>query len=55
VDALAELPANEGLPLLISIARTHPKPAIRKSAIEALGESEDPRALETLIDLIKGR
>ncbi len=45
VFALSQLPRDEGVPLLIRIARTHKHPEIRKKAIFWLGQSNDPRAL----------
>lgn len=45
VFALSQLPADEGLPRLIEIARAHSNPAVRKQAFFWLGQSRDPRAL----------
>jgi len=38
---------------LIDIAKTHRKLTIRKAAIYCLGDSDDPRALQALIQIIK--
>ena len=46
VHAISERPAEESVPLLIKIARTHPNQQVRRRAIQVLGESGDPRALE---------
>src|SRR5205085_5281597 len=46
VRAIGERRAEESVPLLIRIARTHPNQAVRKQAIRSLGESGDPRAVE---------
>jgi HEAT repeat protein len=46
VRAISERPADEAVPLLIRIARTHANPQVRKQAIRLLGESGDPRAVE---------
>jgi HEAT repeat protein len=46
VFALSQLPAEEGVPLLIEVAETHPHPEVRKQAFFWLGQSEDPRALD---------
>jgi HEAT repeat protein len=46
VHAISERPAEEAVPLLIKIAKTHPSQQVRKAAIHRLGESGDPRALE---------
>ena len=46
VRAISERRAEESVPLLIKIAKTHPNQAVRKQAIRSLGESGDPRAVE---------
>jgi HEAT repeat protein len=46
VRAISERPADEAVPILIRIARTHPNPVVRRQAIRSLGESGDPRAVE---------
>jgi HEAT repeat protein len=46
VRAISERKADEAVPLLIKIARSHGNQLVRKQAIRALGESGDPRALE---------
>jgi HEAT repeat protein len=46
VFALSQLPKDEGVPLLISVARTNRNPVVRKQAMFWLGQSNDPRALE---------
>ena len=46
VRAIGERRADEAVPLLIKIARSHPNQAVRKQAIRSLGESGDPRAVE---------
>jgi len=46
VRAISERRAEESVPLLIKIARTHQNPMVRKQAIRSLGESGDPRAIE---------
>ena len=48
VTAIARRPATESVPLLINIARTHPKPEIRKQAFVLLGRTNDPAAVEFL-------
>ncbi len=44
---------GSGLPLLIDAATSHPSLTVRKQAIMLLGNSGDPRAVETLIDLAR--
>jgi len=46
VRAISERQADESVPLLIKIARTHANQLVRKQAIRLLGESGDPRAVE---------
>ena len=46
VRAISQRRAEESVPLLIKIARTHPNQMVRKQAIRSLGESGDPRAIE---------
>jgi hypothetical protein len=53
VFALSQLPKNEGVPLLIDVARRNTNPAVRKQAIFWLGQSKDPRALEFFAEILK--
>jgi HEAT repeat protein len=46
VFALKQLPENQGVPLLIEVAKSNPDPAVRKKAMFWLGQSTDPRALD---------
>jgi HEAT repeat protein len=46
VRSIGERHAEESVPLLIKIAKTHPNQLVRKQAIRSLGESGDPRAIE---------
>ena len=46
VRAISGRRAEESVPLLIKIAKTHPNQLVRKQAIRSLGESGDPRAVE---------
>jgi hypothetical protein len=52
VFALSQRPKDEGIPALIRIAKTNRDPEVRRSAIFWLGQSEDPRALGLIEDLI---
>jgi len=45
VFALSQLPKDEGVPKLIEVARTQRNPEVRKQAFFWLGQSQDPRAL----------
>lgn len=52
--ALTELPDHSGTDELIKLAKTHPNPKVRKEAIFWLGQcDDDPRALETLVEIVK--
>jgi HEAT repeat protein len=53
VHAISERSAEESVPLLIKIARTHPNQQVRRRAIQVLGESGDPRALEFFREVLK--
>ena len=52
VFALSQRPAEEGVPALIRIARTHRHPELRKKALFWLGQSEDPRAIALFEELL---
>ena len=45
VFAISQLPKDEGVPKLITLARTHRDPGVRKQAMFWLGQSGDPRAV----------
>jgi hypothetical protein len=45
VFALSQLPPDEGVPILLRVAKTHRHPEVRRQAMFWLGESGDPRAL----------
>jgi HEAT repeat protein len=52
VSALNQLPKDEGIPLLIKVAKTNTNPAVRKQAMFWLGQSRDPRALEFFAEVL---
>jgi hypothetical protein len=52
VFALSQLPKDEGVPLLINVARTHTNPAVRKQAMFWLGQSKDPRAMKFFEEIL---
>ena len=54
VFALSQRPADEGVPALIGVARTHRDPAIRRRAMFWLGQSGDPRALAFFEEVLTG-
>jgi HEAT repeats len=53
VSALGQLPRNEGIPLLIKLARSHTNPVVRKQAMQRLGQLNDPRALSFFEEVLK--
>jgi hypothetical protein len=44
VSALARIPHNEGIPMLLQLARSNTNAAVQKEAMRALGRSKDERA-----------
>jgi hypothetical protein len=52
VFALSQRPPEEGVPALISVARTNKDPEIRKKALFWLGQSHDPRAIDLFEELL---
>jgi HEAT repeat protein len=52
VFGLSELPDDQGIPILIRLAKTNPDPKIRRKAIFWLGQSDDPRALALLEEIL---
>jgi hypothetical protein len=52
VFALSRRPADEGVPALIKIARTHKDPATRRQALVWLGRSDDARAMALFEELL---
>ncbi len=53
VFALTQMPAGEGVPLLIQMARGNQNAAVRKQAMFWLGQSKDPRALAYIEEVLK--
>jgi hypothetical protein len=53
VFALSQLPKDESVPQLIHVADTNSNPVIRKEAFFWLGQSQDPRALAYLEQILK--
>ncbi len=52
VFALSQRPKDEAVPALIKVARTHPKPAVRKQAIFWLGQTGDERAVDFFKEIL---
>jgi FOG: HEAT repeat len=52
VFALSQLGHNEGVPILIRIAKTNRDPKIRRKALFWLGQSDDPRALKLFEEIL---
>ena len=53
VFALSQIPSGEGVPMLIQVARSNRNPEVRKQAMFWLGQSQDPRALSFIEDVLK--
>ena len=53
VFALTQMPAGEGVPLLIQVVRTNRNPEVRKQAMFWLGQSKDDRALAFIEEVLK--
>jgi hypothetical protein len=49
------MPAGDGVPLLIQVARTNRNPEVRKQAMFWLGQSKDQRALTFIEEVLTGR
>jgi hypothetical protein len=52
VFALSQLPNDEGIPILLRVARTNKDREIRKKAMFWLGQSDDPRALALFEEIL---
>ena len=52
VGALARMPKDEGVPLLIQVARTNPNVEVRRQAMFWLGESKDARAISFFEEIL---
>ena len=55
VFALSQRPRDEGIPVLIRVARTHRDPQVRRDAVFWLGQSNDPRAIALFEELLTKR
>jgi HEAT repeat protein len=53
VFSLSQLPKDEGIPLLINIARTNKNAEVRKQAMFWLGQSRDSRAIDFFAEILK--
>lgn len=54
IFALSQRPHEEGIPVLIRIARSSKDPKLRRTALFWLGQSEDPAALRLFEELLSG-
>ena len=55
VFALSQRPKDEGIPILIRVAKTHPDPEVRKQAVFWLSQSNDSRAIALFEELLTKR
>jgi HEAT repeat protein len=53
IFALSQRSNNEGVPILIRIARTSPDRELRRTALFWLGQSQDPRALDLFEEILR--
>ena len=53
VQALSRLPKDEGVPLLIDVARTNRNSDVRREAMLRLGQSNDPRAVRFFEEILR--
>ena len=53
VFALSQFPKDEGVPMLIQVAKTNSNPAVRKQAMFWLAQSKDPRAIDFFAQILK--
>ena len=53
VFALSQRPTDEGVPALIRVVRSSREPAIVRTALFWLGQSEDPRALSLFEEILR--
>lgn len=52
VFALSQLPDDQGIPILIRLARSNQDPKVRRKALFWLGQSDDPRALRLIEEIL---
>lgn len=55
VFALSQRPKDEGIPILIRVAKTHRDPEVRKQAVFWLSQSNDSRAIALFEELLTKR
>ena len=55
VFALSQLPKDQGIPLLIGVARSHRNIEVRRQAMFWLGQSKDPRAVTFFEEVLRGK
>jgi hypothetical protein len=52
VFAISQLPHDQGIPVLIRLARSNRDPSVRRKALFWLGQSDDPRALKLFEEIL---
>lgn len=55
VFAISQLDRDQGVPRLIQLAKSHRNAAVRRDAIFWLGQTGDPRAVDVLEDIARGK
>jgi hypothetical protein len=53
VFALSQRPPDEGVSILVGIARNNPHPELRRKALFWLGQTDDPRALALFEEILR--
>ncbi len=53
VFAISQWPKDQSIPALSKISKNHPNLEARKQAIFWLGQTGDPRAVDTLAEIVK--
>ena len=53
VFAISQLPADRSVPMLIDLVKTHKSRNVRKKAMFWLAQKDDPRALETIEEILR--
>jgi HEAT repeats len=54
IFALSQRPRDEGVPILINVAKNNPNSALRRKAMFWLGQTNDPRALALFEEILTG-
>lgn len=53
VFGISQLPADQSVPMLVELMKTHRSPGVRRKAAFWLGQTNDPRALAALEEMLR--